>query len=148
MERRGAMKWSGLTMMVAVMVNLHFGFTWNHLGDTLSGCVCENEEGKTNPKCGWHNPTDWDFRLNEEQKEEKASRAAAFTRLPAEGRLVLPPACSPHFPAMVNRLPQTVSPNKFFFLQAAFFRCFADTVVREINDLQFAVSCLDEKNDR
>lgn len=93
-ERRGVMKWSGLTMMVAVMVNLHFGFTWNHLGDTLSGCVCENGEGKTNPKCGWHNPTDWDFRLNEKQKEEKASRAPAFTPLPAEGRLVPQPACS------------------------------------------------------
>lgn len=89
------MKWSGLTMMVAVMVNLHFGFTWNHLGDTLSGCVCENGAGKTNPKCGWHNPTDWDFRLSEEQKEEKASRAPAFTPLPAEGRLVPQPACSP-----------------------------------------------------
>lgn len=72
------MKWSGLTMMVAVMVNLHFGFTWNHLGDTLSGCVCENGEGKTNPKCGWHNPTDWDFRLNEKKKEEKANPSASI----------------------------------------------------------------------
>lgn len=73
------------------MVNLHFGFTWNHLGDTLSGCVCENGEGKTDPKCGWHNPMDWDFRLNEKPKEETA------TPLPAGGRLVwLPAAMLPH----------------------------------------------------